>query len=305
MRLGNLFCCRQAEPEHRAAAVFRLHPQPPAMRLHDRAADGQPDPEPVRLGGDERLEQGRRHLGREPRPGIGRRSPRRKSAPSRAVATVRFRCGVSCIASTALRSRLIITCWIWILSMATGGRSLARSVRSRTLSSAAPVKPSATDSCTAALRSWTARSGSRLATKPRRRRMISPGARGLFGYAPRDVAHGRAVRAFVLARDLLEDAGIVQDRRERLVQLVGQRRAQLAGGGQARGMEQLLLQLADALLVRLVLGNVVNDCPGRCVGLRTGPRRRERYIAKVSCRPCAFRRPRAPIPMIRRSPVSR
>src|SRR3712207_5338643 len=57
----------QGEPEHGSAALLRLNPDLAAVRFDDRAADRQPDPHTVLLGGDKGLEELGGDLGRDSR----------------------------------------------------------------------------------------------------------------------------------------------------------------------------------------------------------------------------------------------
>src|SRR6516164_11027574 len=71
MVAGLVSVCRQVKYEGRTGVDPLKHPQSSAMRLDDRAADGEPHPHAFRLCRHERLEQPVRHLSDYARPGIG------------------------------------------------------------------------------------------------------------------------------------------------------------------------------------------------------------------------------------------
>src|SRR5919109_1609610 len=61
----------QSEVENRTTLGRRLHPDLPAVRFDDGAADRETEPHALALGRHERLEQMSRHLGRQSATGIG------------------------------------------------------------------------------------------------------------------------------------------------------------------------------------------------------------------------------------------
>src|SRR6185295_4009018 len=85
------------------------------------------------------------------------------------------------------------------------------------------------------------------------------GPQRLLGRLVHGVAQGR--RAIVRARleQTARSLEIVGDCRERLVELVGERRGHLAERGQARDMHDLRLQLLKPRLGLLALGEVANE----------------------------------------------
>ena len=113
------------------------------------------------------------------------------------------------------------------------------------------------------------------------------GAHGLLADPLDDVA--RAIRIRVRGRQHpAERAGVVADRRQRLVQLVGDRRCHLAHGGQPRDMHQLGLQFLDARLTPPLGGDVAHDLRGADDRARPDSgSARSSATPRSRCRPCA------------------
>ena len=86
-------------------------------------------------------------------------------------------------------------------------------------------------------------------------------------------------------------AKVARDRRQRLVELVRQRRRHFAHGGQARDVDQLRLQLLHSPFLAPVLRQVADEAGEEAVRRRPWPRRPQAPWERSS-RPCA-RRPRS------------
>ena len=143
------------------------------------------------------------------------------------------------------------------------------------------------------------RSGSRFETNPRRRLMISPArtvCSAICLAASRSIS---PLRTSLGLASILDDACVVQNRRQRLVELVSESGAQLACRRQAGRVQEFLLKLLNALLV--ALRSEISCMMPRKIRLSLNrPSPTDRYIAKVVP---FFRRPTTsrPMPMIRRS----
>ena len=188
----------------------------------------------------------------------------------------------------ALRIRLSRTCWICTLSASTKSARGSNSKRTRTPLSLAPTSASALASSTSFFTSSTRRSLSPRATKSRKRRMICPARSACSAALSMASRKNRGALVGAAFQQPARSLHVIGDRRQRLIELVRQRRGHLAHGGQPRHVDQLGLQFLQPRLGLLPLGEVADEAGEEALIARFASRRR-RAPSEMSSRPCAAR----------------
>ena len=229
-----------------------------AVRLDDRAADRQPHPHAAGLGGPERIEDALHVARADPAARVARPRRARRGRPWRRCAPTRSRSVslVSSIASAAFMTRLRKTCWSWTRLRVDGGKRGRELRDERDVAGEELVARELERVARAARSRRSARSG----TSSRRnsafsRRITSTArwsARTMSPQISRSSARSSGSRPSSCSRRF----GVGEDRGERLVQLVRDRRGELAQGRDARHVAQRRAVLLGAELRLLALGDV-------------------------------------------------
>ena len=154
-----------------------------------------------------------------------------------------------------------------------------------------PTSASALASSTSLVMLSTRRSLSPRETKSRSRRMIWPARIAWSAALSERVAQRRRALVAVALQQPPRALQVIRDRRQRLVELVRERRGHLAHGGEARDVHELGLQFLQARLGLLPLGQVADEAGEEALRRRISSRR-PRAPSERSSRPCAGRPPR-------------
>src|SRR5215831_10414343 len=248
----------QGEAEDGAAARAGLDPDPAAMRLDDGAADREPKSHALALGGDEGLEQVRGHFGRQARPGIGdadlRKVPGGGGCDLEPALARRLDHDFDGVANEVDQHLLDLNAvgehqvGLGIEPEGDGNAPLARA-HQRQRAGVLDQPGQAFDPPVALA------AGHELAQAAD----DMAGAHRLLGRAAQGLAQHRRRLVLHAVEQALAALEVVVDRRQRLVDLVGERRGHLAERGIARHVRDLRLQLLQPAFGELLVGEVADE----------------------------------------------
>ena len=264
---GEFLVARQLDMKRQAPGVVPRGPDAPAVGLDDRAADGQPHPQPLGLAADEVLEDSLQL-------GCARRRPRchgsrRRRAPASGwLVSIRISRGPSAaraMASPALTTRFRTTC-LELNGIAEHGAAAALRVRSApTMLFRLDVAPEqgqhVVDQRIDVHRG--ARRRAPCGTGRAAGVIVCEARSGVVGDVGERLLELRAASRARMARSRRAAWAFVTMAAKRLVDLVGDRHGQLAQGRDAQRVRQLV-----ALTLRLLLG-----LPATLLALPHGARR--------------------------------